>query len=82
MGWLWIRLTESEQQRVLAERDSHRSACVLRRLQFLWSLHCGLKRETAARVFGMATSSVARDVRHCRWPRTFPSIDGLVGVHT
>ena len=32
------------------------------RLRMLWLLHCGLKREQAAKVVGVAVSSVQRDV--------------------
>lgn len=63
MGWLRIALTDDEQRKVLCERESHPSPCVRRRLQVLWSLHCGLTRELAAKVAGVAKSSVARDVR-------------------
>ncbi len=63
MGWLRISLTDDEQRQVLKERESHPSACVRRRLQVIWSLHCGLTRELAAQIAGVAKSSVARDVR-------------------
>ncbi|MDA1179097.1 MAG: hypothetical protein O2931_09920 [Planctomycetota bacterium] len=43
MAWLRISLTENEQRIVRSERDSHPVACVRRRLQVLWSLHCGLR---------------------------------------
>jgi transposase len=62
MAWLRIALTEDEQRIVQAERESHPKACVRRRLSVLWLLHCGLKREQAARVVGVAVSSVQRDV--------------------
>lgn len=62
MGWLRIELTESEQRIVESERESHADACVRRRLWVLWLLHCGLKREQAAKVVGVAVSSVQRDV--------------------
>jgi transposase len=62
MAWLRISLSEDEQRMVRAERDSHPVACVRRRLQVLWSLHCGLTREQAAKVAGVAVSTVQRDV--------------------
>lgn len=62
MGWLRIELTEVEQRIVQSERESHPDACVRRRLWVLWLLHCGLKREQAAQVVGVAVSSVQRDV--------------------
>ena len=63
MGWLRITLTDDERRKIVCERESHPSSCVRRRLQVIWSLHCGLTRELAAKVAGVAKSSVARDVR-------------------
>lgn len=63
MAWLRIKLMESEQRIVECERESHTDAVVRRRLWVLWLLHCGLKREQAAKVVGVAVSSVQRDVR-------------------
>ncbi len=62
MAWLRIELTESEQRIVECERESHTDAVVRRRLWVLWLLHCGLKREQAAKVMGGAVSSVQRDI--------------------
>ena len=62
MAWLRIALTEEEQRIVLDERESHTDACVRRRLWVLWLLHCGLKREQAAKIVGVGVSSVQRDV--------------------
>lgn len=62
MGWLRIELTEAEQRIVQSERESHTDAVVRRRLWVLWLLHCGLKREQAAKVVEVAVSSVQRDV--------------------
>ena len=62
MAWLRIKLTVSEQRIVERERDSHADTVVRRRLWVLWLLHCGLKREQAAKVVGVAVSSVQRDV--------------------
>ena len=66
MAWLRIALTEAEQRIVFAERESHTDACVRRRLWVLWLLHCGLKREQAAKIVGVAVSSVQRDVSRYR----------------
>lgn len=66
MGWLRIELTEEEQRTVLAERDSHPNACVRRRLWSVWLLHCGSKRQQAARILGIACSTVQRDVQAFR----------------
>ena len=63
MAWLRIALTEEEQRIVLDERESHTDACVRRRLWVLWLLHCGLKREHAAKIVGVVVSRVQRDVR-------------------
>ena len=62
MAWLRIELTESEQRIVQHERESHPDACVRRRLWALWLLHCGTKREQAAKILGVAVSTVQRDV--------------------
>ena len=62
MAWLRIQLTESEQRIVEAERETHRDPVVRRRLWVLWLLHFGLKREQAAKIVGVAVSSVQRDV--------------------
>ena len=62
MAWLRIALTEAEQRAVLGERESHPDACVRRRFWVVWLFHCGLKREQAAKIVGVAVSSVQRDV--------------------
>jgi len=62
MAWLRIVLTDDEQRTVREQRDSHSSRCVRRRLQVIWSLHCGLTREQAAKVSGVTVSTVQRDV--------------------
>lgn len=62
MGWLRVVLTDDEQRIIQSERDSHPSVCVRRRLLVVWSLHCGLKREQAAQLSGLAVSSVQRIV--------------------
>ena len=61
-----IELTEDERRSVLEERQSHPGACVRRRLWAIWLLHAGLKREQAAKILGIACSTVQRDVRACR----------------
>lgn len=66
MGWLRIELTEDEQRIVLSERESHPNACVRRRLWAIWLLHSGLKREQAAKILGVACSTVQRDVQAYR----------------
>ena len=51
------------------ERDSHPSACVRRWLLAIWTLHCELTREDAARVAGVAHSTVEREVSRFRTGR-------------
>ena len=62
MSWLRIDLTAEEQEIVRSEREFHPNAVVRRRLQSLWLLHCGQKREQAARILEVAVSTVERDV--------------------
>ncbi len=62
MSWLRIELTAEEQEIVRSVRESHPEAVVRRRLQSLWLLHCGLKREQAAKILEVAVSTVERDV--------------------
>ena len=62
MAWLRIVLTDDERRIVLSERESHPNVCVRRRLWAVWLLHCGLKREQAATILGVACSTVQRDV--------------------
>jgi transposase len=66
MGWLRIELTDEEQRIVSVEREAHPSDCVRRRLWAIWLLHSGLKREQAAKILGVACSTVQRDVRAYR----------------
>ena len=66
MKWLRIKLTDEERKIVLAERDGHPEACVRRRLQVLWMLHCGVTRQEAARIANVARSTVERDVSRYR----------------
>lgn len=62
MAWLRIALTEDEEDIVRAELDSHPDTAVRRRLWSLWLLHCGTKREQAAKILGVARSTIERDV--------------------
>lgn len=62
MAWLRIELTADEQRIAQDERESHPDPCVRRRLWALWLLHCGAKREQAAKILGVAVSTVQRDV--------------------
>ena len=67
MAWMRIELSEDEQRVVNQDRQSHPEACVRRRLLVIWLLHCGLKREPAAKIGCVALSSVQRIVSLYRW---------------
>jgi transposase len=62
MAWFRVHLTADEQRIVHAERESHPELHVRRKLLVLWSLHCGLKREQAAKVAGIGLATVQRYV--------------------
>jgi len=62
MAWYDVRLSESEQQIVNVERDSHPERHVRRKMLVLWSLHCGLKRREAAKVAAVGLATVERYV--------------------
>lgn len=62
MAWFRIDLTADEQRIVHAERDTHPEPHVRRKMLAIWSLHCGLKREQAAKVVGIARATVERYV--------------------
>lgn len=66
MAWLRIELPTDEQRIVLGERESHPNAGVRRRLWAIWLPPSGLKREQAAKILGVACSTVLRDVRAYR----------------
>jgi transposase len=62
MAWFRVALTEAEQRIVNEERESHPDRHVRRKMLVLWSLHCGLKREQAAKVAGLGRATVERYV--------------------
>jgi len=66
VAWLRVNLTEEEQQLVRAEMDSHPDSAVRRRLWSLWLMHCGTKREQAAKILRVARSTIERDVHAYR----------------
>lgn len=66
MKQLRIHLTEIEQRIVVNERESYSDPCVRRRLWVLWLLHCGTTREKAAKIVGVARSTVERYVAEFR----------------
>jgi transposase len=62
MAWFRVGLTDDEQRIVTEERDSHPEPHVRRKMLVLWSLHCGLKREQAAKLVGVGLATVQRYV--------------------
>lgn len=62
MGWFRVSLGEDERQIVNEERESHPESHVRRKMLVLWSLHCGLKREQAAKLAGVGLATVQRYV--------------------
>ncbi len=62
MAWFRVDLTEDDQRVVSAERESHPVPHVRRKMWVLWSLHCGLKREQAAKLAGVGLAAVERCV--------------------
>ena len=78
MAWLRIALTDEEQRVVHEERESHPELLVRRKLLVLWSLHCGLKREQAAKLAGVARSTVERMWRPSG-RRGWPVCGGVAG---
>jgi hypothetical protein len=60
MPWFHIHLMADEQYIVHEERASHPGSHVRRKLLVLWSLHCGLKREQAAKLGGGVVQALAR----------------------
>ena len=55
-----IRLSESEQAIVAAERDSHPDLVVRRKMLVLWSTHGGVTRELTAAVAGVGRATAQR----------------------
>lgn len=62
MAWYRVQLDEVEQRVVVEERDSHPALHVPRKMLVLWSLHCGLLREQAAKVAGVGVATVGHYV--------------------
>lgn len=66
MAWFRVQLSEEEIRIVTEEREFHPRQQVRRRMLVLWSLHCGLTREAAARVANVGVATVGRYVRAYR----------------
>ena len=60
MAWLQIKLSEAEQAIVQEEREAHPRASVRQRMLALWLLHCGVKRQEAAKIVSAGRASVQR----------------------
>jgi transposase len=72
-SWLKFDLTESEIAVVLEERHSHPNRSVRERMNVVWMLYKGARREDAANFAGVSRSTVQRVVRTFRQNR----LDGV-----
>ena len=68
-----VRLSESEQPIVAAERDTHPDPVVRRKMLVLWTTHCGVSRAKAAAVAGVGRATAQRYLAEYR-------AGGLVGL--
>ena len=55
-----VVLSESEQSIVNAERDDHPNRLIRRKMEVLWSTHCGVFREQSATVTRLGRATVQR----------------------
>ena len=62
MAWFRVGLTEDEERIVNDDRDLHPESHVRRKMLVLWSLHCGVLREQAAKLAGVSLVTVERYV--------------------
>jgi transposase len=62
MAWFRVGLAEDVQRIVQEERESHPEPHVRRKMLVLWALHCGLKRDQAAKLAGVSLATVSRYV--------------------
>ena len=62
MAWYRVHLTEEEQRVVNEERVAHPELRVREKMLVLWLLHCGRKREEAAKIVGVSRTTVHRYV--------------------
>ena len=72
-SWFKIDLTEAEVAVVLEERHSHPKLNIRERMNVVWMLHKGARREDAAAFAGVSRSTVQRVVRAFRQNR----LDGV-----
>ena len=73
MKWFRVQLTADEQRLVREDRESHPQSRVRQKMTVLWLLHCGVTREKAAEISGVARSTVQRYVEAFR----VGGLDGL-----
>lgn len=66
MKWFRVQLTEAEQQEVGEDRATHPLPRVRQKMWVLWLLHCGVTRDKAAEITGIARSTVQRYVEAFR----------------
>ena len=66
MSWFRVQLTEDEQRVVTEERVCHPQLRVREKMLVLWLLHCGVTRQKAAQIAGVARSTVQRYVEAFR----------------
>jgi transposase len=66
MAWFRVQLSLEEQQIVNEERLRHPQVRVREKMLVLWLLHCGMTREKAAAIAGVARSTVQRYVEAFR----------------
>lgn len=66
MKWFRVQLTEAEQREACEERETHPQSRVRQRMWVLWLLHCGVTRDKAAEITGIARSTVQRYVEAFR----------------
>jgi transposase len=62
MAWFRVHLTEEQQRVVNEERVAHPDLRVREKMLVLWLLHCGSKREEAAKIVGVTRTTVHRYV--------------------
>jgi transposase len=62
MAWFRVHLTEEQQRIVNEERVTHPDLRVREKMLVLWLLHCGHKREEAAKIVGVSRTTVHRYV--------------------
>jgi transposase len=62
MAWFRVHLTEEQQRVVNEERVAHPDLRVREKMLVLWLLHCGAKREEAAKIVGVSRTTVHRYV--------------------